>query len=495
LKQAYAQGNDALGLELGAQIISISPDDLVALKIMARIHNRQRNWPAAKELWSRINVLDGDNVEALLQLARIANREKQLPQALTLLRKLLLISPGHEEALVTSLKIAVAQDDMAEAVSGIRLLVQHGIFGTTDLSLTVARQLFEKYQAYGDALEVSGLIAQQDPENTEAVKLRAKILANLQTDAIAAQLEGDVDAAAQACRDILRSLPQHERASSILRSLIRPLLVEARALYKSVDAFKAVAAFNAVLALDPNQPESLRSLARIYGRLGEEKNAAEFWGRLEKVAADDLEPKVQLARLMAKDGNREGALIAYSGLARVPGVYNEEAVVKRDRMAALVLRSAAIKARDLELDEALRLSNLVAAIEQPPDSLIDVRSRIELLSVREAAHAFKAQDNIGAVCHSKRALAVNPANERALMILARAGHKTLDYRAALAAWQQLSELQPTNLEAWLQQARYHLRFREYDAALSAAKRLQALDSTHDEAAVIAETATIKMAAR
>lgn len=491
LRQAYAAGNDVLAQELAEKYFAENPNDKESVRILARIHNRQKNWSAAFDAWSRLCVLDPFDVEAPLQVSRIAQREKQWDNALKYAALALDVDSVHHEALRIGLNCLMHMGKNEEAAIHAKRLLAANFTSNIPVILKLAVNLFEKSHQFATALELASLACNCDPDNAESVKLRARVLVTMQTDAMAAHLEGDIEGAAEACRGILRALPRHERALALLRDLVRPALTEARAAYKAQRFTQAMEGYAAVLAIDPSHAESVRALARIHAKNRDDALAEPLWKRLEELSPTDPDPMLQLARISVRRGDLGDAYRRFRLLEQSTGPTGDESKASLEKLVVRILRAGIVKSREGALDEALQFADLLTDQTTAPEGLIALRERIAMLSAREASNVFKTDDFAGAVKHAKRALLLQPDDERSLKVLARSGHKVEDYRAAQWAWQRLHDMNPQEVEALLQLARYHMRFKEYDLAVSICDKLLALVPAHEEAHRISQTANEK----
>jgi tetratricopeptide (TPR) repeat protein len=491
LRQAYTAGNDRLAQELAERYLAEDPNNKEAVKVLARIHNRQKNWSAALDAWSRLCTLEPLNSEPPLQVSRIAVREKHWDDALKFAVLALNIDSIHHEALRIGLKCLMQMGKNEDAAVYAKRLLAANYTADIPEILKLVSTMFDKTHQVATALELASLACNSDPDNAEAVKLRARVLVTMQTDAMAAHLEGDVEAAAEVCRAILRALPRHDRAISILKDLVHPALIEARGAYKAQRFKQAVEGFAAVLAIDPNHAESVRALARLHGKNQDDALAEPLWERLEALSPADPEPALQIARIAVKRGDLEVAYRRFRLLEQASGPAAQESKASLEKLFVRILRAGIVKSREGALDEALRLAKLLSDQATPQDGLIELQARIALLSARAASTAFKTDDFAGAVIHAQRALFLQPDDERSLKVLARAGHKAQDYRAAQWAWQRLHDLNPKEVEALLHLSRYHMRFKEYDQAVDACNNLLAIAPGHEEANRILQTANEK----
>lgn len=100
---------------------------------------------------------------------------------------------------------------------------------------------------------------------------------------------------------------------------LEAMVQEARALYRNDDLDAAQAVAGRVLALDPTNETALRIAARFHVRNGDNDLAEGFWRTLSDVAADKVEPALQVARAARHRGDwREQARFADLVVAQDP---------------------------------------------------------------------------------------------------------------------------------------------------------------------------------
>jgi tetratricopeptide (TPR) repeat protein len=490
IRAAFNAGNDAQALEGAKLHLAVHPGDKAVLQIAARIHNRQKNWPEALQAWQALSAQDAAAAEPHLQVARIRQRMGDWPAAVQSATALLQLQPDHPEAL----RICVASHRklgqlVQAAEHGVRLLA-----GGTDADAALVRQLSEALFKQGERVQAARAamaLIQISPQDPGALTMLANVLADMLTDALAAHLEGEDAAAAQLCCDILALDPSLARATSLLGEITRPRLLKARAAYKANAMEDAARHFMEVLRLHPRHTESIRALARIHTKAQDWPAAAALWAQLEPLTPADPEPSIQLARIDVRQGREEQAYNRYRALAGANDAVAAEAIQTLGTLTGRLLRKAAVCARDGALDDAHRIARLLAADQPELAGLPELNNRIARISIREATVAFKADSFGAAVSHASRAHALEPTEDRALLIMARGAHRIADYRLALYAWQKLCEAKPAALEPLLQCARYCLRFKEYSQAIDYTKKLLAIDSQNAEARSILQAAELK----
>lgn len=489
LRVLYSAGNNSGALALAGELLDKNPNDLDTILVVARIHNKEKDWKQALVYWTKLSALNPALLEPHLQIARIYQRNLDYLKALTEGQEVLQLQVDHLEAVKICFtchwKLGNHND---AAIVGIRIFELGGLVEQS-VAINLATYLFDHDQQ-ALALKLSTAYAKVDPSGSEGVKLQSRILANMCAEALGAYLDGYEDEAAEVCRDILSAVPYHARAGEILGQIVRPTLLKARAAFK-VDSFEeAKKQYLKILSISPDHIESIRTLGRLSWKMQDYSTAALYWSKLEKLTPADTEPALQLARIFARMGDIEQAYLRFRIVLGQGGSSAVEADLALATLTKRLHRLALISTRNGPLDEAYRLTKLLIDTQPEYEGLPELIERLVRVLGREASTAFKAGDFEAATNFATSACTLNPSEERQLLILARSAHKIADYRAAQFAWKKLHELNPSLPEPLLQSARYHARYKEYAEARESCQKLLALQPDNAEAARIFDASSV-----
>lgn len=488
LRALYTAGNNPGALALAGQLLAENPNDVDTLLVVARIHNKEKDWKQALEHWTKLSTLNPSLLEPHLQIARIYQRNLDWSKASTEAQAVVQLQADHLEAVKICFVCCWKLGSHADAATTAIRVFELGGLVEQSVALKLAAYLFDHSQQ-ALAAKLATAYAKVDPSGTEGAKLQSRMLANMCADALAAHLEGYEDAAAEACRDILAAVPDHVRAGEILGQIVRPTLLKARAAFKADSFDEAKKEYTEVLRISPDHIESVRALGRLGWKMQDYATAALYWSRLEKLNPADGEPALQLARIFARTGDVEQAYLRFRALLGQGGAVAVEADQALPNLTKRLHRLAVISTRDGPLDEAYRLTKLLIDTQPGCEGLPELIERLARVLSREASNAFKAGDFEAAAKFAARAHDLNPLEERQLLVLARSALKTTDYKAAQFAWKKLHELNPSLPEPLLQSARYHQRFKEFAEASDACRKLLALQPDHAEAVRILEVSS------
>jgi golgin subfamily B member 1 len=396
-------------LEAYASALDLDPDRISVLEAVARIHERQGDFPRALAMMEQAVERADDparRVDALCRLAAIyRTRASDVVRARALYREALELDPTHLGALSALRQIALELDDVAEAV---RLL-------------------------------------DREQRHTAQPRVRAKLLVEL------AQLRrdrlDDVRGATHAYEEAHAADPENEDAAFAIASgcvercewsVVEPLLeklaksasrrppAEQREIYAHLgrtygargESARALDALRRAYKLGANDPDILRALAEAAFVEGEYDEALSFQRKLAAVDEDESDRAITLHRL--------GEIHQRLGDDRRARAAFERALAANCAHRPSISALAELGAARGDWDEVACLEDrLIAQVDSPEE-------RLSFLRESARRWADEAEDYDRAIGALETALTIAPGDRRLLLDLLRLRELIGDKRGVVA---------------------------------------------------------------
>ncbi|MBI3325019.1 MAG: tetratricopeptide repeat protein [Candidatus Omnitrophica bacterium] len=247
---------------------------------------------------------------------------------------------------------------------------------------------------------------------------------------------------------------------------------------------EAVLAFQEVLALSPNDPDTMNNLGVCYARLRQQEEAIELFKKALALNPKHAQARRNLARLSEEDGRFDEAihlLQPASGTGADAGLWQDLGYLyyrSGDRAKATESFERAVKlARTPEL--LYDLACLYLLTERHREAVELLHEAIGMDGQRAAAHDAlgQADERLGAIPQAKEAYAtahqLEPANPRFLRRLVRAAILDNDVASARPLVNELLRLDPAGAETQQYEAVMLLHEGAYDRAAIALERIVA----------------------
>ncbi|WP_417795807.1 glycosyltransferase [Terasakiella pusilla] len=484
-------------------IIDLDPHHENALKLLARIYNRQARWSQAFTCWHALCKIKADNEEYFFQAGRSATRLDNHSQAVKFLKKTIELKGDHESALTLLAKTYQKQGQWHLAFETWKALGE----ATNDLSSqldnlikTASRQQESPFQA--NAFEV---ILTLEPNNRKILQKLASLYQKQENQIEAARIldqllkndEQNLDLLQQRLK-IATKLENHDDIYRFRKCLcaLTPFdeeeWVKLAQNAKNINSADQHAIWQKILTHRKENEQALRGLARLKTLHEDWDSAIQLWAEVAKKTPEDPWPLVQKARAVAKIKSTEDArqnwltllekhpdhVEALTCLGRIEMVEKNWETAsgywQQLKQVAPHLTEPAIQLSRIHLahkDDAQAesaLSDILTLQPDHPEALSNL-SRLYFRTDREE-QGF-------AICEEWAKS--NPDDLRPLLILARAHHANGDLSPAKreAGWQRVLARDPNHLEALTGLARLLQARQDYSTALSLWEKLCDLDET------------------
>jgi tetratricopeptide (TPR) repeat protein len=307
-----------------AELAVREPDNPATWRSLGRIYGRLGNWLAAREAWSLVTEIDPGPFEARLELAEACRQAGDADAAQAELKSILALDPDHRGALALLGRVQRIRDPEASLACWSRLADLDP--AAIEPWLQVAR-IHLQHQRLEDAEAGFRAVLDRNATHGEALASLGRILEQ---------------------RDPEAALDWFARWSESDPTSVGPWLGTGRLHAGLKQSALAETAFRRALELAPSNVETLTAVGRFYSASGRFDEAIELWSRVQELAPDLLEPKLQVARIhyARRDG---GAVEALLEVLRIDPL-NKEML---RRLTQLVERRHAAGTHALELWDKL----------------------------------------------------------------------------------------------------------------------------------------------
>lgn len=453
------------------------PDHPEALRVLVHAAGQRGDWDHAAALWRQICALTPDDTVASLNHARALEHAGQLEAAEGVWRALLDRAPRHPAALHALARTATRREDWAAAADLWERVQEHQ---PNDVTACRNRAQALERAGRGDASAAWESVLAMDPRHEEA--LRALARGAMQTE------------------DWRHAITLWERLMVVCPNDAAARLGHARALDR-MDSPEADAAWEDLLADDPNHEEALRVLGRRAVAAGDRPRAASLWHRLAMHRPDDVSAWTHWARACQGHPPTQDELSPWQEvLARFPDHPEALRAVAREAQAAGRTTEALeawerltrhdptliepplqiARLRLAEEDDAAAEPALLRVLALDPDH-IESLAAMARLCARTGRNAESADylehwlrvapDDTRPLLLRARQMAAKdappdvmietwsavlikaPDHPEALISLARLHHARQDSITALGLWERLCAVRPDLPEAWRNRTR------------------------------------------
>lgn len=319
-----------------------------------------------------------------------------------------------------------------------------GARGAAYYHFSLAQQARMEGQAE-EALEEYRKALKEDPGSGDIRAEMARVLRET----------GHVPEAIAEAREGARLDPRSVEARLVLGQLY---VAQAESEQDAAPLHQAAETYEAALALDPKDPQTLRELATIYGRLGEHAKAAVVWQRY----IDDIDPSLE----------------AYLQL----GTHR---LAQGDTQAA----AAALK-KAVEIEPSARayqsLGDIYRAVDKPAEAIQHYRQAIELdpsnmqVRLKLAETLYRERKLEETIAETDVALKADPDNRFALELKGKSLRDLRRYDDALALADQALARDATDLAAAYLKATVAEAKRDYAEAAAQLERILARPQEAEE---------------
>lgn len=427
-----------------------------AFQLARALHRSGRLEPAALQ-YLRVLALDPIHDKAFEALENLSHRFARAGQtggnigeasaAARIGQQLLALQPGSARARQSAEAIAKAIVTAASAlvarapdIALAQFAVALDLAADLPEALRGTAQCYERLGRADQALEVWERLGGMDPQEREAIVVRARGFAAVR------------DTAGRGRRRGHRRLAESEPEGQLL-------LRRARSAYSAARLEDAEALLQRLLVLDGLDPGALLLLSRLYVRQQNWPEAITVLTRLGALQPDSAEAREMLARALLHDGQFEAAAQVYEALHR-------QRPDSREVLEAL----GRVYARLRDWSGACRVLRRLVELDpsRPQPRLFYGRALHQAGNIAEAETQLQS------------ALETNPREGEALALLARIHSKT-DPEGAVEYWSRLAGLNRSAAEPLLQIARIRARQRRSAEARQFFQAVLERDPNHAEA--------------
>ena len=454
-----------------AALAALDPDNLSVWRSLGRIRGRLGDWTAAREAWSRVIEIDPEPLDTRLELASACHRAGDLDAARVELQRVLAREPDHVGALTQLARIDRNTNPEASFAGWSRLADLNP--EAVEPRLQMAR-IHHQRQHLEEAEAGYRAILDRNPTHREALEALGQILEP---------------------RDPEEAIRMFARWSEMDPTAVDPWLTKGRFHARVGQPELAETAFRQALELAPSNIRVLTVSARFYSATGRLDEALALWTKLQELASGQVEPHLQIARILhvRRDPEAVPALLnvlkidlqhqeALRRLAQVLGrqdaaaqsaleVWDQLAGVERDSVPSILLRArlleltGRIPEAEIEYKLALALDgrSMIAlgdyatflggqarweeAVEVQRASLLIEPERADILL--SLGQSFNRLDRLQDAMESyDRVLALDPNHTTALGYRGRVLRTLGQVDASIAAFRRVCDLDPRNIPAW-----------------------------------------------
>ncbi|WP_417788603.1 glycosyltransferase [Terasakiella pusilla] len=450
-------------------IIDLDPHHENALKLLARIYNRQARWSQAFTCWHALCKIKADNDEYFFQAGRSATRLDNHSQAVKFLKKTIELKGDHESALTLLAKTYQKQGQWHLAFETWKALGE----ATNDLSSqldnlikTASRQQESPFQA--NAFEV---ILTLEPNNRTILQKLVSLYQKQENQIEAARIldqllkndEQNLDLLQQRLK-IATKLENHDDIYRFRKCLcaLTPFdeeeWVKLAQNAKNINSADQHAIWQKILTHRKENEQALRGLAHFHHKKKNWVQSASLWKEICAIDPSDESAWVHYARALQMSRNPDLDHVWQDIHQRFP--QNREALRHCAKHATL--------AQDWNKVEDIWFQ--LAHMENP--SIHDCRKWARSCEKNNTEHAYQAWQQF---------LSVKPDDIEALKFLARYAMEQEDWISASRYWKEIHHLLPDDDTALISWARTTTRF---DTKKAAPIWTQALDrSTYQDEAL------------
>lgn len=454
-----------------AELAVLEPDNPAPWRSLGRIHGRLGNWTAARDAWSAVTELDPDSPEPRLELSEACRQAGDADAAQEELKSILAREPDHRGALTLLGRLQRLSDPEASLACWSRLAGLDP--AAVEPWLQMAR-LHLRLQRLPEAEAGFRAVLERDAANGEALASLGRILEQ---------------------RDPEAALGWFTRWSESDSTSIGPWLGMGRLHAGLKQSALAEAAFRRALELAPSSVETVTAAARFYAASGRPDDAIALWSKLQELAPDLLEPKLQIARLLyaRRDPGAVEALLEVLKVdlqnqevlgrltqllgrrdvtaERATEVWTELADLQRDSVPPILLRARLLEqvgklaeaeaeyrlALELDGQHPIALDNFATLLrdQQRWEEAIEVyRARLLLEpdraeTLRRIGQCFNRLDRLPeALENYNRALSLEPDNITALGYRGRLLRALGQVDASIGDFRRICVLDSGNAQAW-----------------------------------------------
>ena len=494
MRGAFARGQSAAAVEHARAVLARDGDPAEALRVIGRVHLREKNWDAAEAAFAELAALAPDEPDVATQRMRIAAQRGDFEAQIRHADHLLSLTPDEPEAL----RMAVDARVRGRNFDGIDRLFPALARIDPPGAQRRLTSLRGPDQAVIKARTVRALMAMEfhgggGSEELSAADLAADQAALWLNAAIRLEASHDDTRAAELLRAVRILRPDDRDANEYLEQLVDGPLRVLRGAIRSRDEAAIVRAAERVLRIDAELVEAWSALGRGAMKSDPPRAVAAFEQAIA-LAPNDPFSRLNLGRALMAAERFDEAITAFEAVIASCQdsdlAWREEA----ERSTASARRKLISQAR-AHLREgrpraawgALRASG--HAGDPECQSLATAIPRAWLKAVRAAF----AQSDPEWIAEAKAYLAAAPEDRTALLLLAREASQRRQAGEALALWLRLNAIEPGQPGHLVQIARCHLMLKAPGAAARAAGAALALDPDLADARRLAAEAAVAMA--
>ena len=269
--------------------IELNPDNTSLRFLRAAIFlERGLNGKSEEELL-RLLADYPDNTQVRHTLARMYIAWSQLDDAERLLREAAERDPENKKAKLNLVEFMASQREVSDATDLLNVFISES---PDDYALRFGlADLYSRHEHRTEAMNVLQEIAIRDAGGPQSLKAMAALAAMRYASGEAAEARRLVD-------DILREDPANEQA----------LLLDARLALTDLRYESAIKSLRGVLKSNPTSTNGLRLLSAVYLADKNTALALETLRRLTEIEPGDHHARLQLAQLLVRRGDHDGAL-------------------------------------------------------------------------------------------------------------------------------------------------------------------------------------------
>ncbi len=353
----------------------------------------ERSAKACRELLER----EPQNMAAIHLLAAVMlrlGRPEHLDEAAVMYRRAMKIRPDDLFAQVGMGTVQFRRGQYAEALASFKT-----VYPRTQGNAGLAFGIAQCMSILGRAVEAVDFLEGEStahPESSGLLHIKGDFLVHVRQyeDAVksflaAYALDPENHVAFLAAVAALMADQRSERAETLLReeiprskkpSLLHLALGDLMTRQRRLD--EATAELQRGLALEPGHPQALSLLGALAEERGEREEARRLYREAVNAGAIEAEPRIRLAQMATRDGDRAAAIEMYSSALR----YHPRHVLVLNNLAILVADD------ETQLEYALQLSGLAHGIEPDRPDIADTFGWLLFRAnkVKDAARVLEA---------------------------------------------------------------------------------------------------------
>lgn len=480
LRAKFRMGSYGDALQAIERILTVSNENMEALRTGGRIGNLTGDEAVALRYWERLAHVGAKDPEAPLQVARIYSRRRQYAPALTWARTAAERRPEAMEPVQIAVGAALEVGWPQDCDALLAALFEMDEARALKSLVRLARELDAE-----SAARVISFLQQRLPEDQAIAGVASKAFSEWLVMALEQELAAREPEAATFYRAARAVQPQNANPQDALDRLSSLSLLAMREAFDGRDFGNAIEHGEAALRIDPQCFEAWQTIGRAQFALGNVAEAREAFRRCSELDGKDAPTWLTYGLVLNQAGDRRGALRAFETARDLGDVdARREADASLAALHPQLVRDATQAAINGNLELAWQSADAALSIRREDAGLDQLRRNLLRQHHDQIRDAWNAgADNIETLCRSY--LARVPADPYVTTVLGRTLMRARAYAEALPVWETACGLSPQDAHPFLQVARCCRSLRLRDKGLAAAETALKLDPALQEAADLA----------